>query len=352
MKSFENNYLEKMSIDHGLLTTIRQLGEYRGKSELYRVQSSQALATLREHAVIQSTESSNRIEGVIVADPRRLRDIVERGSPPTTRSEQEIVGYRDVLNLIHGSHRDIVLTPNVILQLHRDLFRYASAAGGQWKTSENEITETAPDGTRVIRFRTVPAWQTPAAMAQLDILFKQSLAAPAAVESLIAVPAFILDFLCIHPFLDGNGRMARLLSLLLLYQTGYSVGQYISLERIVEDTKDEYYETLYQSSQGWHEGRHNLRPWIDYFLGVLLLTAYREFENRVGLTESTKGAKISMVLAAIARLPVRFTIADVQAQCPTVGIDHIRKILRAERDAGRLKVDGRGPTAAWLRLIE
>ena len=350
MKSFENSYLTRMPISHGLVKTIRLIGEARGKGDLYKSQSPQTLKVLRESAVIQSTASSNRIEGVVIPDAKRLRDLVERKTQPVNRSEQEIAGYRDVLGLIHAAHQDIPLTPNIILQLHRDLFKYTATPGGNWKGSDNSITEVDPDGTERLRFQPVAAWQTPAAMASLQSLYEQSLQEPNPVEPLLSIPAYVLDFLCIHPFLDGNGRMARLLSLLLLYKAGYGVGQYIGLERIVEDTKDTYYDALYKSSQGWHEGQHDLRPWTEYFLGVLLLTAYREFEARVGQKESAKGAKGGMILDAIARLPPRFLISDVQALCPTVGVDYIRKVLRSEREAGRLQNDGRGPLAAWLKV--
>jgi hypothetical protein len=221
--------------------------------------------------------------------------------------------------------------------------------GGAWKSADNAITETAADGTCAVRFQPVSAWQTPDAMEALHAHFRRVLEPPNSVEPLLALGAYTLDFLCIHPFLDGNGRMVRLLTLLILYQAGFTVGRYISLEKVVEDTKEGYYDALYQSSQGWHEGKHDLKPWLEYFLGVMLLTAYRELESRVGSVETAKGAKAAMVLAAIEHLPVRFTISDVAKNCPTVGIDHLRKILRAERDAGRLTAEGRGPNAGWVK---
>jgi len=346
MKSFENNRLDKLEISHDLLKSVRQLGEYRGRETLYRNQAPQVLKTLQQSAVIQSAESSNRIEGVVIPNPKRLKELIENRTQPENRSEQEIAGYRDVLNTIHGSYSDIPLTPNIVLQLHRDLFQFTTDQGGSWKQVDNTITETAPDGSKKIRFKPVAAWQTKEAMERLNGEYKEVMADP-----LIAVPAYILDFLCIHPFKDGNGRMARLLSLLLLYNAGYMVGRYISFERIVEDSKDGYYDALYASSQGWHDGKHDLRPWIEYFLGVMLMSAYREFENRVGMVETAKGAKAAMIIGAIEKLPVRFTIADVATRCPTVGIDHIRKTLRSERDAGNLRSEGRGPKAMWVKVL-
>jgi Fic family protein len=349
MKSFENDFLQNHAVSQTLIKTIRLLGEYRGKEGLYRAQSPQTLEILRQNAVIQSTESSNRIEGVVLKDYKQLKALVENKIQPTTRPQQEIAGYRDVLRTIHDSHADIPYTAKVVLQLHRDLFKYTTPTGGEWKSVDNAITETAVDGTRTVRFQPVPAWLTSEAMESLHANFRRVLEPPNSVEPLIALGAYTLDFLCIHPFLDGNGRMARLLTLLMLYQSGFTVGRYISLEKVVEDTKEGYYDALFQSSQGWHEGNHDLKPWLEYFLGVMLLTSYREFENRVGSVESAKGAKAAMVLAAIERLPARFTIGDVGKKCPTVGIDHLRKILRAERDAGRLKAEGRGPNAGWVK---
>ena len=346
MKSFKNGYLDNLLISPSLLSTVRKLGEYHGKEALYQNQAPQILTSLKQSAVIQSAESSNRIEGVVIPDNKRLKEIVERKTLPSTRSEQEIAGYRDVLDTIHTSHNDIPFTPNIVLQFHRDLFHLTTEDGGCWKQVDNKITEKLPDGSKFIRVQPVPAWQTKEAMTELHQEYQD-----VSCDPLISIPAYILDFLCIHPFKDGNGRMARLLSLLLLYQSGFELGRYISLERVVEDSKDGYYDALYRSSQGWHEGKHDLTPWLEYFLGVMLMGAYKEFEKRVGLIEATKGAKVAMVLSSIDKLPVRFTIGDVAAQCPTVGIDHIRKIIRAERDAGRLQSEGRGPRATWVKRL-
>ncbi|MCB9229308.1 MAG: Fic family protein, partial [Deltaproteobacteria bacterium] len=233
MKSFENSKLENLSISHNLLKIIKTLGIYTGKEELYQKQAPQILKTLWQSAVIESTESSNRIEGVIIPESKRLKELIERKSKPENRSEQEIAGYRDVLATIHSSHTDIPFTPNIILQLHRDLFSFTTDPGGTWKSVDNTISETLADGSKRIRFQPVAAWQTKEAMDKLRSFYSES-----PVDQFLTIPAYILDFLCIHPFKDGNGRMARLLSLLLLYNTGCKVGRYISLERIVEDTKD------------------------------------------------------------------------------------------------------------------
>ncbi|MEQ8381316.1 MAG: Fic family protein [Coleofasciculus sp. A1-SPW-01] len=347
MKSFEQGLIEQQPINQGLLQTIRLIGEYKGKQELFKEQAPQVLETLRQAAVIQSTESSNRIEGITVP-LERIKKLVTEKTTPRDRSEQEIAGYRDVLTTIHTSYAHIPFTPNIVLQFHRDLYQFAVNTGGRWKTVDNEISATYPDGTKVVRFRPIPAYATPEAMERLHEQFNRCWHS-GAIEPLLLIPTYILDFLCIHPFLDGNGRMARLITLLLLYKAGYEVGRFISLERIVERTKESYYDTLYQSSQDWHEGQHNLLPWWEYFLGVMVLSAYREFETRVGVVTSTRGTKTAMVLDVINNLPKEFSIRELQERCPTVGIDLIRRILRRERDAGRLTCQGRGVDARWQK---
>jgi len=347
MNSFEANFIESQPITQSLLQTIRLIGEYKGKQELFKQQAPQSLKTLRQLAIVQSTESSNRIEG-ITAPLERIKKLVADKTSPRDRSEQEIAGYRDVLNTIHNSWQHIPFTPNIVLQLHRDLYQFSVGQGGRWKTVDNEITETRPDGTQFIRFQPVSAAATPDAVGQLHQRFN-SLWESGQVEPLLLIPTYVLDFLCIHPFLDGNGRIARLLTLLLLYKAGYEVGRFISLERLVENTKESYYDTLYKSSQNWHQKQHDLLPWYSYFLGVVMLSAYREFEQRVGLVSLSKGAKTAMVLETIGKLSGEFSIRDLQDKCPTVGIDLIRRILRQERDAGRLSCLGRGANARWQK---
>jgi Fic family protein len=347
MKSFGAGFIEGQPITQDLLQTIRLIGESKGKQELFKQQSPQIIATLRQTAIIQSTESSNRIEGITVP-VERIKKLVAEKTIPRDRSEQEIAGYRDALNTIHSAYDSIPFTPNIVLQLHRDLYQFAVGAGGRWKNVDNEISETRPDGTKFIRFKPVPAYATADAMHLLHDRYNE-LRQSGKIEPLLLISTYIFDFLCIHPFIDGNGRMARLLTLLLLYQTGYEVGRFISLERIVEQTKESYYDTLYRSSQNWHQGQHHLLPWWEYFLGVMVLSAYREFEERVGKISSAKGAKTSMVLEAIKRLPGEFSIRDLQEQCPTVSIDLIRRILQQERKSGQLECLSRGAEARWQK---
>lgn len=259
MSSFEREFLEKQPIPHSLLRTIRLLGEYRGKEALFIQQTPQVLESLRQVAIIQSTESSNRIEG-IEAPPARIKKLVEHKTTPKNRSEQEIAGYRDALATIHANHANMPFTTGIVLQLHRDLYQFVAQQGGRWKMADNEISETRSDGTKVTRFRPIPAHQTPEAMERLHALFKEQWDR-GEIDPLLLIPAYVLDFLCIHPFTDGNGRMARLLTLLLLYQSGFEVGRYISLEYLIENQREGYYDAFYKSSQDWHEGEQTLLLW-------------------------------------------------------------------------------------------
>ena len=346
MKSFQGDFIERQPITHNLLQTVRLLGEFKGKEELFKEQIPQALETLRQAAVIQSTESSNRIEGVL-ASAKRIQAIVQQKTTPRGRSEQEIAGYRDVLNTIHASYDSIPFTTNIILQFHRDLYRYAGTMGGKWKTANNEITETQQDGTSVVRFAPVPAHLTADYMSALHAGFAEK-SVNGRIDQLLLIPAYVLDFLCIHPFLDGNGRMARLLSLLLLYKAGFDVGRFISLERIIEESKETYYDTLHQSSQGWHEGEHSLLPWTEYFLGVLI-AAYKDFENRVGTLTVARGAKTQMVLDAVTRLPDGFRMVDLERMCPNVTREMIRVVLNKLKKQGDLWAEGAGAGAVWRK---
>jgi Fic family protein len=345
MKSFAPGFLEKQLIPQNLLRSIRLLGEYKGKEEILKQQSPQVLETLRHAAVIQSTESSNRIEGVVASHDRIVK-IVQKKVKPANRSEQEIAGYRDVLNTIHANHAHMKFSVNLILQMHRDLLKFTTEQGGRWKTTQNEIEEIGPDGKKSIRFTPVAPHLTEDATRSLHDRFNKA-AESHAFEPLLLVPAYVLDFLCIHPFRDGNGRMARLISLLLLYQSGFEVGRFISLENIIEDTRQSYYDTLYASSQKWHQGKHSLVPWWEYFLGVMLLSAYREFERRAGTFTTTRGAKTAMVLDVIERMPNRFRMVDVERAAPNVTREMIRVVLNRLKEEKRVYCEGRGSAAMW-----
>ncbi len=348
MKSFEYDYLLEMPISHTLLSTVRALGEFRGRQMLYAEQSPETLDTLRKAAMIQSAESSNRIEGIIV-EPRRIEGLVMAKTAPKDRPEQEVAGYRDVLDEVHNRYPAMTLSGRLIREWHKAMHHYVpDEKGGQWKRKDNAILQVQPDGRKVIRFRPVSAAETPKAVDRLVRLFNDALEANKS-DALLLIAAFVLDFECIHPFMDGNGRIGRLLTLLLLYQSGYHVGRYISLERIVENSKETYYEALYKSSQGWHKGDHDLRPWLNYFLGMLA-AAYKEFEARVGTIASAKGAKRQLVENAVLHLPSPFRFGDLQRACPGVSYPTLKRALADLKAKKQLRCLGKGRDAQWERI--
>ncbi|MBX9772424.1 MAG: Fic family protein [Candidatus Obscuribacterales bacterium] len=345
MRYFHKNPPAALLLPAHLLQTFRILGEYKGKQHLYQEQSPQTLNRLREVAIIQSTESSNRIEGII-APHARIEQLLKGKTAPQNRSEQEIVAYRNVLDSIHTNHPYIAINSSTLLQFHRDLYQFQPGYGGKWKVNNNAIEETRADGSKFVRWNPTPAHLTDIAMQDLHadyMRFREN----ANIDPLILIASYVLDFLCIHPFSDGNGRIARLVTLLLLYKEGYEVGKYISLEQIIEQTKDSYYDTLYRSSQGWHEAQHDLMPWMEYFVGVVLLSAYQEFESRVGIITRTRGSKTESVQSAIKRLPVRFKISDLQRACPGVSLPTIRLTLDRLRKDKFIKCIKVGKDAIW-----
>lgn len=347
MHSLAPEFLSSLRYDGLQIATLRSIGEYRGKQQLFFTQSPEVLSGLRQIAVIESTESSNRLEGVVVPKDR-LKSLVIKNADPKNRSEQEVAGYRDVLALIHESAEHMQFRESVILQLHAMLYRYMPQPGGHWKATNNDIVEKHPDGTVRVRFQPVAAHLTPMAMADLVASYGNA-AAQNLADPLVLVPLCVLDFLCIHPFPDGNGRVARLLTLLLLYQYDYLVGRYISLERIFEESKESYYETLEASSQGWHEGKHDVRPWLNYFWGALL-RAYKEFEERVGNIERGRGSKSERVRNEVLKRTVPFAISDIENACPGVSRDMVRLVLRAMKAEGIIAPMGKGRGAKWQRV--
>jgi len=348
MHSLETNYLNACVYSAEDASTLRQLGEYRGKQELYSRQRPEILESLRHAAVIESSESSNRLEG-ITAPALRVEAIVRRTDVPRDRSEQEIAGYRDALELIHQSRKEMPFTVGVIRQVHRTIYRYLPSEGGVWKPTDNEIVEKDRAGRVVgVRFKPVSAVATPQAMDDLIAGYRAAIAGGTQ-DPLVVIPLAVLDFLCVHPFVDGNGRVGRLLTLLLLYHFDYDVGCYVSLERIVEESKSTYYEALYASSQRWHEGRHDAHPWLSYFWGVLL-RAYSEFEGRVGEVGVARGAKSEHVRRAVLRRSLPFSISELERDCPGISRDTVRDVLRKLRDQGLVRAEGRGPGARWIRI--
>jgi Fic family protein len=347
MRSFSPGFIERQPLSQGILQTIRQLGEFKGRQQLYTEQYPQVLKALQHAAQIESTESSNRIEGV-TAPHERIAEIVAHRTKPRNRPEQEIAGYRDVLQNIHVKGPQMPFTTAMVLQMHEDLYRFSTGRGGEWKHADNEITELMPDGTRRVRFKPMGALETPPAMEELHERYLDA-RKRGEIEPLLLIPAYVLDFLCIHPFLDGNGRTARLLTLLLLYQAGYEVGRFISLEQMVERTKSSYYDTLLVSSQGWHEGRHSLVPWWEYFLGVMMLGCYREFEKRVGAISVRHGAKREMIVDTVRRLSGEFRVGEVKRACPGISQATINRTLAQMRREGAIRCLHGGRDAVWAK---
>ena len=348
MRSLQQKYLDALQFSATQISTLTRLGEFRGKQELYRQQMPEILETLKRAAIVESSESSNRMEGV-TAPPERIRKLILKSTEPRNRSEQEIAGYRDALDLLHESARDMGFRVNIVLQFHQILYRYLPGEGGKWKMTDNEIVEkNSNDTVNRVRFRPVSAVGTPNAMEDLARLYHEG-ADVQSREPLVLIPLTVLDFLCIHPFTDGNGRAARLLTLMLLYQSNYEVGRFISLERIIEESKDTYYDTLEASSQHWHEGGHDVHPWLNYFWGVLI-RAYKEFEERVGTVERGKGFKTRLIRNTVNRKLLPFAISEIESDCPGVSREMIRLVLRQMRDEGILELHGQGRGSKWSRI--
>ena len=322
-----------------IVSFLAQIHEQKGQQNLFIEAQKDALSELLEIAKIQSTEASNRIEGIITTDDR-LKKIVLDKTTPKGRSEREIAGYRDVLNTIHENYDFIPVRPNMILQLHRDLYKFSNLAiGGSFKNSDNIIAEELPDGTKRVRFQPVPAWETSEAMDILCSTFVDALA-DVELDSLILIPMFILDFLCIHPFNDGNGRMSRLMTLLLLYQSGYFVGKYISIERLIAESKETYYEALQDSSAGWHEGTNDYLPFVRYMLGIVV-AAYREFTSRVDILITRGLSKPERVREIIRSTTGRITKTQIMKQCPDISQKTVERALKELMDSGRIiKIGG------------
>ncbi|MCX5906396.1 MAG: Fic family protein [Deltaproteobacteria bacterium] len=324
---------------------LADLGEARGKQELFTRQSPQRLKVLREHALIESAVSSNRIEGIEI-DQSRIGTVIFGKPTLRDRNEEEVRGYREALKRVHEQGAKLPLTEETVKKLHR-LCRGEIWDAGQYKERESDIIERYPDGRQRVRFRTVPAAETPACLRELATLWRHC-NRELWVHPLIALAAFNLDFLCIHPFRDGNGRVSRLLLLLQCYHLGYEAGRYISLERLIEQNKARYYETLEESSQGWHEGNHNPWPYINYLLSILK-AAYQEFEQRLGHVKSPRGAKTDLVESAIRNIAGKFTLNDLERTCPGVSRDMVRRVLRDLQKSGKVECLGRGPGAAWRK---
>ena len=349
MRSFD--YGKYNVWDNEILSFLTQIHEYKAKQELYSKQKPAELNRLIDVAKIQSVESSNRIEGIITTNSR-IGQIVREKVTPRNRDEKEIAGYRDVLNTIHENYEFIPINGNIILQLHRDLMRYSETGlGGLYKATQNYIQEIRSDGTKFIRFTPVSPIETKPCIDAICENYKKygnnRDYRDAIINPLLIIPIFIHDFLCIHPFNDGNGRMSRLLTLLLLYKNGYEVGKYVSIEKHIEKTKDTYYDALEEASIGWHEEKENPIPFIKYMLGVIL-ACYREFEDRVNIV--SKDSAYDTVKAAIETTQIgKFTKKDIANICSSISEKSVEAAIKKLSDEGYLKKYGSGRSTFYAR---
>ena len=346
MRTFNYSLIKDNKWDSELLGLIAAIYKEAGKQEMYLKQKPQELEKLVEIAKIQSTEASNAIEGIVTTNTR-IRQLMEEKTTPRNRDEKEIAGYRDVLGIIHESFDAIPITQNYILQLHKILFSHlGNPAAGKTKTVQNYISATFPDGHTESLFIPLEPYETPEALDRICEEYNRVIG-NAELEPLIAIPVFIHDFLCIHPFNDGNGRMSRLLTTLLLYRSGFYVGKYISLEAKIAKHKDLYYDALSASQNGWHEGSDDPVPFIKYLLGTIL-AAYRDFEDRFALVEVKRSA-LDMVRLATQYKIGRFTKQDIRELCPSLSISSIEGSLRKMVDNGEIKREGNGKSTFYYR---
>lgn len=347
MREFNYSQIRNQKWDSELLSLIAAIYKEAGKQELYLKQRPQELEKLVEIAKIQSTEASNAIEGIVTTSTR-IRQLVEEKTTPHNRDEQEIAGYRDALNIIHESFDAIPVTQNYILQLHKIMYSHMNnPMAGRTKNVQNYITATYPDGHTEILFTPLEPYETPEALDRICEEFNKVIG-NMELEPLIAIPVFIHDFLCIHPFNDGNGRMSRLLTSLLLYRCGFYVGRYISLEAKIAKNKDLYYSALSESQTGWHEGTEDAVPFIKYILGTVL-AAYKDFEDRFALVEIKRTALETVRMASQSKIG-RFTKQDIRELCPSLSLSAIESALRKMVDDGELKREGSGKNICYYRL--
>jgi Fic family protein len=347
MRVFNYSAIKKQKWDSDVLGLVAAIYKYAGKQELYLKQKPHELEKLVEIAKVQSTEASNAIEGIVTTNTR-IKQLVEEKTTPKNRDEQEIAGYRDVLNIVHESFDAIPITKNYILQLHKILYSHMdNPLAGQTKTVQNYISAIYPDGHTEMLFTPLAPYETPEAIDRICEEYNRVIG-NFEVEPLIAIPIFIHDFLCIHPFNDGNGRMSRLLTTLLLYRSGFYVGKYISLEAKIANNKDLYYDALGKAQEGWHEGTEDAMPFIKFLLGTIL-AAYKDFEDRFAIVEEKLPA-VDMVRKATLNKIGRFTKQDIRELCPALSVSSIEGSLRKLVNAGELKREGQGKGTYYVRL--
>ena len=329
-----------------IINLVSAIHEFRGKQSQFVGKSPQVLNRLVDIAKIQSTGASNRIEGIVTTE-KRLKELVAQKAQPRNRSEQEIAGYREVLNTIHDNYEHIPLSPSVILQLHRDLYKYSgSDIGGRWKNTDNVIEEVDADGNRRIRFVPVPAFEVPNTILNLCEAFTKAIN-EGIIDPLLLIAMFILDFLCIHPFNDGNGRISRLLTLLLLYHCNYVVGKYISLEMLIEKTKEAYYDVLQDSSANWHEGNNDYVPFVQYLLGIIK-NAYQQFDDRISLVDHKRVTAYEKVLDKFRNSLGKLTKGELLELIPHISISTLEVTLNKLRKEDKIKKIGNGRYVSYI----
>ena len=329
-----------------IVSLVGKIHEYKGEQALFIEAKADTLTKLVEIAKIQSTEASNKIEGIYTSD-ERLKKLVQDKTTPHTRNEQEIAGYRDVLATIHDSFDYIPPKSSLILQLHRDLYKFSGASyGGNYKTVDNVIAETDAQGNKSVRFQPLPAWETPEAMDDLCRAYEEAVG-QGEMDPLLLIPMFVLVFLCIHPVNDGNGRMSRLLTLLLLYRAGYIVGKYISIEKLIEESKETYYEALRQSSQKWHEEANDYAPFVRYTLGVVA-AAYRNFSTRVQALAASDMSKPDRIREIIKGTLGKITKAEIIEQCPDISQITVQRTLADLQKSGEILKLGGGRYTSYI----
>lgn len=347
MHTFDYTESPKQLLTPEIVNMLSSLHEFRGKQELYIEAESDVLTALLDIAKIQSTKASNKIEGIYTSD-ERLEALVMEKTEPKNRSEAEIAGYREVLATIHDSYEYISICPNNILQLHRDLYSFSSSdTGGRFKNTDNVIADSSKDGQQRVRFIPVPAFQTREAMNNLCYEFNNAIER-AEYDPLLLIPMFILDFLCIHPFNDGNGRMSRLLTLLLLYRSGYIVGKYVSMEMMIEKTKETYYEALQNSSIEWHNDQSDYTSFVRYYLGIVL-KGYNEFQDRIKHLKYRKLSKADRVRSVFDKKLGVVKKSDIATLCPDISETTIERTLKDLLDAGFIEKVGKGRATGYAK---
>ena len=346
MRTFDYKNLENMKLDSDIIFLLGRIHEAKGKQELFLAQKPRELDRLVEIAKIQSTQASNAIEGIRTTDAR-LKQLFTEKTTPKNRAEEEIAGYRDVLNVIHESYEYIPLTSNYILQLHKMLFaKTGLEIGGKYKSVQNYISATDENGNTYTLFTPLAPYETPEAIDEICKQFNKAII-ESKVDPLILIPVFIHDFLCVHPFLDGNGRMSRLLTTLLLYKCGYLVGRYISLEAKIAQDKNSYYDALEKAQVGWLEGIDNPTAFIKYLLGIIV-SAYRDFEERIDVV-TVKSSTLDMVRKAIFSIVGKFTKADIIKLCPSISTKTIEKHLKTLANLGEIQKHGSAIATFYTR---